>query len=195
MNSQQVCYSPDEKKKPVCPWQLAPLIDNYLRPLIHNPRKLFAPYVEQGMTVLDVGCGAGFASLGLAKLVGKNGLVIAADLQPKMLSIVKDRAVRAGLSDRIRIHVCGPNKIGIHEELDFALAFFMLHEVPDTKTFIEEVFTLLKRGGRFFLTEPMIHVKSRYFEQLVSVAQGVGFKVTERPRVRFGNTVLLMKSG
>jgi len=193
MNVQQVCYSTDEKKKLVCPWQLAPLIDNYLRPLIHNPLKLFAPYIEQGMTVLDVGCGAGFASLGLAKLVGENGSVIAADLQPKMLSIVKNRAARGGLSDRIRIHVCSSNKIGVREELDFVLAFFMVHEVPNTQAFIEEVFTLLKRGGLFFLTEPKVHVRSHDFKQLVSVAQEIGFEIAERPRVRFGHTVLLIK--
>ena len=194
MNVESISDSLAEKKKFVCPWQLAPLIDNCLRPLVHNPLKIFAPYVGRGMTVLDVGCGAGFASLGLAELVGEEGLVIAADLQSKMLSTVKERAVRAGLSDRIRIHLCDANRIGVREELDFVVAFFMVHEVPDVRTFIEEIFKLLKKDGRFFLTEPKIHVSSHDFEQLVWEAQAVGFKVVERPSVRFGQTVLLLKS-
>ena len=70
MNIEHICNSLI-KKKLVCPWQLAPLIDNCLRPLVHNPQKIFAPYVSRGMTVLDVGCGAGFVSLGLAELVRK----------------------------------------------------------------------------------------------------------------------------
>ena len=193
MNIERFCY-PFIEKKLVCPWQLAPIIDNRLRPLVHNPENIFAPYVTRGMTVLDVGCGAGFASLGLAKLVGEEGLVIAADLQTKMLSMVKERAKRAGLSDRIRIHLCGSNRIGLREQLDFAVAFFMVHEVPDVRAFLEEIFTLLKTGGRFFVTEPKIHVGLIAFQQIMREAQAIGFDIGERPSVLFGRTVLLMKN-
>ena len=195
MSIEHVCNSLNEKKKLVCPWQIASLIDNRLRPLVHNPQKIFAPYVSRGMTVLDIGCGAGFASLGLAELVGGEGLVIAADLQSKMLNIVKDRALKARLSTRIRIHLCKPNHIGVREKLDFAVAFFMVHEVPDVRVFLEEICALLKTGGRFFITEPKIHVSSRDFQQLIRETQEVGFEITERPSVRFGHTVLLMKRG
>ena len=193
MKAEHIDSSIIERKKLVCPWQLAPIIDNRLRPLVHNPQKIFAPYVDKGMTVLDVGCGAGFTSLGLAKLVGEEGLVIAADLQPKMLNIVKERAVREGLSARIRIHLCSPERIGLHEEVDFAVAFFMVHEVPDVRTFLEEVYKILKTGGRFFITEPMIHVGLRAFQQIIREAGDVGFEIAERPSVRFGRTVLLVK--
>lgn len=194
MNLEHICDSPGGERKLVCPWQLTPLIDNFLRPLIHNPRKIFAPYVSRGMTVLDMGCGAGFASLGLAELVGEEGLVIAADIQPEMLSFVEERAIKAGLYDRIRIHLCKANRIGIREELDFAVAFFMVHEVPNAWALLEEIFKLLKTGGRFFLTEPKVHVKSSEFKQLVQAAQSVGFKVAEKPGVRLGQTVLLVKN-
>ena len=194
MNIVHVCNSLVEKKKIVCPWQLAPLIDNRLRPLVHNPEKIFAPYVAKGMTVLDVGCGAGFASLGLAELVGEEGLVIAADLQSKMLNIVKEKAMREGLADRIRIHLCSRDGIGVREELDFAVAFFMVHEVPDVRAFLEEIFTLLKTGGRFFITEPKIHVGFRAFQQIIREAQAIGFEIGERPSVLFGQTVLLVKN-
>ena len=180
--------------KHVCPWQIVYLFDNFLRPFVHNPQKLFEPYVRSGMTVLDVGCGRGFASLGLARLVGEEGLVIAADLQPQMLDMVKERAARVGLSNRIRIHCCEANRIGVQEELDFAVAFFMVHEVPDAWAFFEEIFTLLKPSGRFFFTEPKIHVSSRDFEQSVQKAQAVGFEIAEKPSVRLSRTVLLAKS-
>ena len=48
-------HAPEEQH--VCPWQIVRLFDNFLRPLVHNPRKLFGPYVRKGMTVLDIGCG------------------------------------------------------------------------------------------------------------------------------------------
>jgi ubiquinone/menaquinone biosynthesis C-methylase UbiE len=194
MNHNRNGSSPLAEEKLVCPWQLAPFIDNVLRPLIHNPRKLFGPYVSAGMTTLDIGCGAGFASFGLADLVGDEGLVISADLQPEMLAIVEKRAARAGIRNRIKTHRCDSNRIGLKEKLDFAVAFFMVHEVPDSYVFLQELYTLLRQGGRLFLTEPIVHVSRRDFENFVQEAQSIGFTVSERPKVRFGRTVLLVKS-
>jgi SAM-dependent methyltransferase len=195
MNTKQIVCTTHSGDKLVCPWQFAPLMDNFLRPLIHNPRRLFKPYVRIGMTVLDVGCGAGFASLGLAELVGEEGLVIAADLQLEMLEMVKRRAARAGLDNRIRVHRCESDRINLKAQLDFALSFFMLHEVPDSRAFLEELHSLLKTGGLFFLTEPKIHVSRHIFEQVVQEAQSVGFIALKRPAVRLGRSVLLVKGG
>jgi ubiquinone/menaquinone biosynthesis C-methylase UbiE len=194
MNFNKIGSSLFIEEKLVCPWQLAPVFDNFLRPLIHNPRKLFRPYVSAGMTVLDIGCGAGFASLGLADLVGEEGLVISADLQPEMLAIVEKRAARAGMRNRIKTHRCQSGSIGIEEELDFAVAFFMVHEVPDSHAFLQELYTLLRQGGRLFLTEPIVHVSRRNFENFIKQAQSIGFTISERPSVRFGRTVLLIKN-
>lgn len=193
MNTERLTCSPCPGEKLVCPWQIVPIMDNFLRPLIHNPRRLFGPYVRTGMTVLDVGCGAGFASLGIADLVGDTGLVISADLQPEMLRMVRKRAIKAGLDHRIRTHVCESNRIGIDARLDFALAFFMLHEVPDSRAFLNEIHDLLKTGGLFFLAEPKIHVPRRRFEQVVREAESVGFTALKRPAVRLGRAVLLVK--
>lgn len=194
MKSKHTCDSHASAEKLVCPWQIVYLFDNFLRPLVHNPKKLFGSYVRTGMTVLDIGCGRGFSSLGLARLVGEDGLVIATDLQPQMLDMVKKRAARAGLSNRIRIHCCEADRIGIREKIDFAVAFFMIHEVPDARTFLRELFTLLKPGGRLFIAEPKIHVSQRDFERTAQEAQTVGFEVSERPSVRLGRAVVLVKS-
>ena len=193
MNTKQPRDPQVPGKEHVCPWQHVGLLDNFLRPLIHNTRKLFGPYVQPGMTVMDVGCGRGFASLGLARLVGEDGMVISADLQPEMLEMVKERATEAGLSDRIRLHRCETDRIGVQEELDFILAFWMFHEAPDGKSFLEEVFALLKPGGRFLIIEPNMHVNRRDFERTLHEAQGVGFSVSERPRVLFSRAAVLVK--
>ena len=193
MQPERVVNPKINTKKQVCPWQHVRTFDNLLRPLIHNPRKLFGPYVVRGMTVLDVGCGRGFASLGLARLVGDNGLVIAADLQPQMLEMVKERAASAGLSDRIRVHRCEATRVGVQEKLDFAVAFWMVHEVPDELAFLSEIFGLLKPGGSFFVAEPKVRTSRPDFEQLVQKSQNVGFVVSDRPRVFLSRAVLLSK--
>jgi hypothetical protein len=52
----------------VCPWWGGCFIDNPLRRRFHNPLKIVRPYVEPGMTVMDVGCGMGFCSIVMAKV-------------------------------------------------------------------------------------------------------------------------------
>lgn len=177
----------------VCPWQRVRLFDNFLRTLLHNPERLFAPYVRPGMTVMDLGCGAGFASIGLAKLVGQKGLVISADLQPEMLDMVSERAQRSGLSDRIRIHQCQPDRIGIYEQLDFVVAFWMVHEVPDREGLAKEIHAVLRPEGRFFVAEPKMHVSQEDFERTIREAENTGFAVLERPCVRFSRTAVLSR--
>ena len=193
MNTEQICDSGVIEETHVCPWQMGRFFDNCLRPFVHNPQKMFGPYVQTGMKVLDVGCGRGFASLGLARLIGEDGLVISVDLQPKMLDMVQKRATKAGLSNRIHTYQCNAACIGAGEEFDFAVAFFMLHEVPDIRSFITELYQLLKPGGRLFITEPKIHVSRRDFENVVELAQMAGFEISERAGVRLGRTVVLVK--
>ncbi len=60
-----------EKRPYVCPAEFAGSLDNPLRRLIHNPRKILEPYIRKGMNVLDLGCGPGYFTGELARLVGE----------------------------------------------------------------------------------------------------------------------------
>ena len=124
----------------VCPWWLAYTFDNRFRRFFHNPEQILGPYTAKGMTVLDVGCGMGFFSIGLARLVGDNGSVVAADLQPQMLKTLKKRAEKAGVSKIIRLHQSQTNQLGVATPVDFVLAFWMVHEVRDPKSFFSEIY-------------------------------------------------------
>jgi len=75
----------------VCPWWLCYSFDNPLRRLFHDPERLLGPYVKLGMTVADIGCGMGYFTLGLARLTGPEGKVIAVDLQERMLAALESR--------------------------------------------------------------------------------------------------------
>src|SRR5512136_3069782 len=90
----------------VCPWWLCYSFDNPLRRLIHDPERLLEPYVKEEMTAVDIGCGMGYFTMGLAKLVGPAGKVFAVDLQDRMLAALIRRARRVRLSDRIVPHRC-----------------------------------------------------------------------------------------
>ena len=117
----------------VCPWWGGYFIDNRLRRLLHNPEKIVGPYVQPGMTVMDVGCGMGLFSIAMAKMVGDSGLVIAVDLQPKMLDVLWRRAAASGRGRPHSTSQMRAGSPGCRGQADFALAFMMVHEVPDQR--------------------------------------------------------------
>ena len=55
--------------------------------------------VKRGMTVCDMGCGNGFYSLQLAKMVGPKGRVLAVDIQPEMLKLLRERMHKEGIDN------------------------------------------------------------------------------------------------
>lgn len=174
----------------VCPWWLCFTFDNPLRRLIHNPDKILRDWIAPGQTVIDVGCGMGYFSLPMARLVGNSGRVIAVDLQAQMLDRLQRRAERAGLKSRIQPHRCQSDTLALSEPADFVLTFWMVHEVPNQAAFLREVRNLLKPNAHYLLVEPVLHVAAADFQQTVHTAQAAGLRLVARPAVNLSRTVL-----
>jgi len=177
----------------VCPWWLIYTVDNAFRRLVYNTERIFTPYVEPGMTVLDMGCGRGFNTLGLARIVGREGRVIAADLQPRMLNMVRKRAKRAGLAERIQPHACQADTIGLSGPMDFVNAFWVVHELPDASNFLRQVHACLMPGGKLLVAEPRRHVSRGAFADMVKTAEAVGLQVCATPSIRWSMTVVFSR--
>jgi len=174
----------------VCPWWFAYSFDNPLRRLVHRPEKLLSGWVRPGMTVLDIGCGIGHFSIGMARMVGSGGRVIAADLQAPALAIVERRARRAGFANRITTRRCGADSCDVTGPLDFALAFWMLHETPSAEAVCRQIAGALSPSGRFLVAEPVFHVSSADFEAELSAAARAGLTLIDRPRIRVSRAAL-----
>ncbi len=177
----------------VCPVWMAYTFDNPLRKLIHNPKKMFKEYVKEEMTVTDIGCGLGFFSIGLARMVGKKGKVYSVNLQKGMLDRLMKRAGKANVADIIKTHQCSADKIGIENKLDFALAFWMIHETPNPEICLKQIYDLLKPDGILFLSEPKHHISKKYFEKMVNSVQKIGFQIISKPKIIMSRTVVLSK--
>lgn len=177
----------------LCPWWLAYSFDNPLRPIFHKPEKIFDGLVKPGMVVADIGCGLGYFSIGLASMVGPEGRVIAIDLQPQMLARMERRVYRAGMADRVHAQRCNSGNIGITEKLDFALAFWVVHETPSVQSFYLQVFEALRNGGRLLIAEPKVHVKLADFQKNIALSEEIGFRVVAFPQVAFSNAAVLEK--
>ncbi len=181
----------------VCPWWLGYLLANPGRKLLQSPEKILRPHLAAGMWALDLGAGMGFFSLPLARLVGAAGKVVCVDLQAKMIAGLNRRAARAGLAPRIEARVCAADSLQLGDlasRLDFALAFAMVHEVPDPERLFAEIQAVLKPGGRLLVCEPVGHVTPDAFAATVALARRAGFEVVARPRVALSHGVLLEKA-
>lgn len=176
----------------VCSHKMAFMLDNWIRKLFQNPRKIVGEYIKQGDTVIDLGCGPGFFSIEMARLVGSKGKVVAADLQEEMLEHVKRKAAAKNLASRFEYHRCKNDCIGIQldKKADFILAFYMVHETPNPAAFLEEVKPLLNKGGRFLVVEPRMHVNREMYEEMIATAETAGFRVLDAPKKKGGRSAL-----
>jgi SAM-dependent methyltransferase len=178
----------------VCPWWLGWALASPLRRLVHDPAKILAPHVREGMTVLEPGPGMGFFTLELARRVGARGRVVAVDLQPRMLSGLRRRARRAGLDGRLETRVASEESLGVSDlvgAVDLVIAFAVVHELPDALRFFSEVRPTLARGGRIFLAEPAGHVTAADFERTLAAAARAGFRSEPGGAVARSLTALL----
>lgn len=178
----------------VCPWWFVRSFDNPIRRMFHDPEAIFGAYVHSGMRALDVGCGAGFNTEGLARLVGPEGRVLAVDLQPRMLMMTARRLERNGLLERVELIEAKVGDLGIASQplVDFAVAFWMVHEVTDVDRLFQQLRTALASGATFLICEPKLHVSKRAFENSVQAALRTGFKERGRPDVALSRAALLV---
>ena len=174
----------------VCPHQISFFLDNWIRRLIQAPVKIVGPYIQEGNTVIDMGCGPGYFTIDMARMVGAGGRVIAVDIQVKMLERVRKKAQKHGLSERIVCHTADTDQIGLNQTADFILAYYMIHETTDTTKTLLELKTLLKDGGKILVVEPKMHVSRTAFENMNQIAASMGLKAVEFPKGKGGRCVV-----
>lgn len=184
------------RSKSVCPVEHSGMLDSRFRRMLQNPTKILAPFIRQGMSVLDLGCGPGFFTLDMARLVGAEGKVYAVDLQQGMLDKLDAKTSGTELARQIRTHRCGENSLQLPPEarFDFILAFYVLHEIPGQASLFKELADHLSPGGRILVVEPPLHVSQKEFRQIISLAEASGLTVTAQPRVLFSKTAMLQKT-
>ncbi|MBN2048200.1 MAG: class I SAM-dependent methyltransferase [Anaerolineaceae bacterium] len=184
---------PDHENRHLCPWWLAYAFDNPLRKLLHKPEDLFQNLVHPGDMAADIGCGFGYFSISLAKLVGEDGIVFAVDIQPEMLEKTLNRAASRGVDDRIQTILSTPARLGLDCPVDFVLLSWMLHEVTDPQRFLPQVIDQLKPGGHLLLIEPILHVSQKEFASEVALAVACGLEELMETSVSISHATLFQK--
>ena len=183
-----------DRQHDVCPAEHAGWLTLPVRRLFQDPRRILRGLVKSGDTAIDLGCGPGYFTLPMAQMAGPQGRVIAVDLQPAMLQKMSARAAAAGLGARITAHLCPADTLALDDAgADFALAFYMVHELPDAARFLAEAHAALKPGARLLVVEPRPEVHGQAFARLLVLTRAAGFTQEGRSGGLLSRGVLLRR--
>ncbi len=173
------------------PIEKASSLESRLRLILQNPRKILKKYVRSGMTVLDLGCGTGFFTLEIAKLLNNDGKVIASDVQKGMLELLKKKLRNNELQRLIEIHNNQENALCLTERVDFIFAFYSFHEMKYIDSIIRDLTRIVKPETMIFISEQKFHVSKNAFNKIIEKMEYSGFEICERPIIFFSRTVIM----
>ena len=181
-------------KRLVCPMGVAGLLDSKFRRLFHNPHQILKAYIRKNMTALDIGCGPGVFSIAIAQLLEGTGKVIAVDMQDGMLDIIQRKIAGTPYEKIISLHKCSPDSINVQEKVDFALMFYMVHEVPNKEHLFQEVLPLIKEDGLVMVVEPAL-ISNNEFDEMIRHIKTYGFEKYDKLHIMFSKGMVLRKMG
>ena len=118
---------------------------------IGNPLRIAS--LSQGMTVVDVGCGAGLDLLLAAHAVGPSGRAIGIEMTEAMATLARRGARAAGLEN---VDVRAGDAIALPvdtESADVVTANGVLNLIPEKDIAAREMYRVLKRGGQLLLAD------------------------------------------
>ena len=126
---------------------MALIHDNPLRRIFDNPVKtLEAAGIQAGQQVLEVGCGPGYFTIAVAKLVGDNGFIHAIDLHPLAIKMTEKKLQKSGLTN-VKLRIADAAKTGLpNDSIDLVFMFGVIHALP-LGLVLPELHRVLRPGG------------------------------------------------
>lgn len=146
---------------------------------------LAALELQLGQSVCDLGCGNGFYTLKIAKLVGPQGTVWAVDIQPEMLELLAERAAARNVTN-LKPTLGGLTSPNLPAAtIDLVLLVDVYHEFSHPTQMLAEVRASLKPTGRVALVEyrqedpdvPIKRLHKMSQRQVMKEYQANGFKL------------------
>jgi SAM-dependent methyltransferase len=106
-----------------------------------------------GDTVLDLGSGAGVDAFLAARQVGPDGRVIGVDMTPEMIARAQENALKGGYLN-VEFRLGEIEQLPVENgSVDVVLSNCVINLVPDKRIAFAEIFRVLKKGGRFSISD------------------------------------------
>lgn len=148
--------APAAKRQPanVMSFEGAAWLEREGRAELEKPELVLAAMeLREGMTVAEIGAGTGFFSRRLAKAVSPTGKVLAVDIQPEMLELLKTYAAKEGITNIVPILGTETDpKLPAHG-VDRILLVDVYHEFQKPQPMLARIRDSLAPGGTVTLVE------------------------------------------
>lgn len=129
-------------------------LDRAERTLEEEPdRALDALRISKGATVADVGAGSGYMTVRLSRRVGPTGRVLATDIQPEMLTLLRQRLTRERITNVEPLQATADDPHLPAGAVDLILMVDVYHELSQPQLMLRRLRTALKANGRLVLIE------------------------------------------
>ena len=168
-------------------WMITFMHDNPLLPLFKNPYRLLeAAGLKQGQKVMEVGCGPGFFTIPAAKIVGKDGLVYAVDVNQRAMMRVEEKMQKYGIANIKPIFGNAADSGLPEESVDLVFVFGLRYVAGGLSSLISGIHRILKPEGILSFEKT-----TGSDEQLLGEVETAGFAFTEKK----GRILIFKKRG
>ena len=179
------------------------VFDDPARDAWQKPRQLITALgIQPGQTVVDLGAGTGYFSRYLAGAVGPGGTVLAVEIEPTLVSYLRQRAEREDTGNVVPILASPDNPRLPAAGVDLILIADTYHHLDHRTRYLPQLRRALRPGGRVAVVDwkagnlpqgpPPEHKLPR--QQVIDEMRTAGFALAEEPDLLEYQYVLVFRS-